>query len=1515
MTLGLVGGGFTIAGIKAAADIGQIRNTGMKTSIDLGDISGANVRNVFAAGDEGRLAQAFEAANTSMSRLGWRYMLKRAYEGALRQTRTVTDKQAEDIAKELADAGGKWSNARKIIKKYEHELGGVGTVYQKLRSLAYGTVEGRRMMDVSMLIKDVSSRYAGSQMHPGGTYWQDLFGGVAKEGVWETTAVDPRFTEAARRLTTATGVQFEAGVRLPNRPRYFQAGVQGNFPMNVPGVKGPIEMPFVEFRVGGSQSKTFLSIPYVPESLVKKGLSYVATDHRGMSFSAVPHFSIPTTGGNYKVVSSNQALNVFLFGSEEGPGVEGLAQKIANAQREGKNYRTVVNDFQTVIRSQFRSMSTAGERVMGLMHQESVVPMHWIMGGGWPGNDANIGLEDIEDYVKGMERSGIRLYSSGSPGPIASQMRLSLRDFDSEWEVFGANYPVERRFLQRFRPFEITPAASSTMRDNPILGMISRGAPITARGPYLDDVVRQGHEIPHLVTAFSLGGAKHLSPEEMVVFPEAGKMLETRTIDEYVVRTKGEFPRLGRMLEGGDIIGEDYKTGETILSKAKTGRVHERVIHATSYGNSTRLLVERVFPFQDKSKIFGPKAQLRAAPGTRAQVAEQEYPLLTAVQQKRMRAAGLRVGMFNRWVQKMEAIGSSELLKKNPAEVRKQMAEAMTLLATDKYRNPGLTLGMRGTAWSLDKFVTSSRFRRSKLERFAKATGKYGPEIAMLKQAIRWGMSPEEVGMMGGYFFQKMLGGGAGAAKTIRKAGISQKYVRGMQFATFAIGLPGMHAGDYPLYRPWKGGSVEPRALMEIMAQGWKAPSGANVGELLAGEISRKIVPRQSVEEMTLAAKIAGGERIPKDMKTISSVREAKALLGTEGFVFSPDEQMRKAGAAAFYVPKAGDPARGVVGASEMGFWTPEVGAEATPQSLRAKYSRYFNAIQRAVRSGKPEDLESVKVTQGALRSEIQKQLHVAYDLRGKVVGSVASPASRAVPPIGEPPMYQTYKNVDEFINASNKGQFTLHLGKETANEMWRNLEAAAASQEERAFIASQRKAFETGEEVAGWSLRHPTHRPQSLMPTKLALYRHADEGIFYTRSFMDYAGEALDVSLAHGQKLDFDWDVPIVSAITDHKVAKEVDSMLNTTRYKREYVEQVQRSEDLRRLAKQAAKGPDKEVARGIEGLRRLIGVKLSTGPLSKAVSDMRMVSAFAASEEEFKLASTLLAEMEEFGAIASKHGFAGGGVASRISNFVNDIGYKPNEEMLSAWTDLFGSRQLVTGQGITFDAEEWVQKFSKWKDISDSSGAFEAYKKTVRAAATIKGGGVLKEPTTKELAEVALAYESGDVGGAYGLLTKQMRKGAGSAIPQARTASLAAGRWARIGIQAIKKHWKYPAVGLAAAVGISYVTGRGDLDMPSAEGGHDQMATALASGSAPAEIALPNTMRPRVVTAGGGFSPTGFNMDVSQDLTGPEARDFMRFSSTMQGMGLSVNSVIRDDRGSITPQYIDKALEERYV
>ena len=162
------------------------------------------------------------------------------------------------------------------------------------------------------------------------------------------------------------------------------------------------------------------------------------------------------------------------------------------------------------------------------------------------------------------------------------------------------------------------------------------------------------------------------------------------------------------------------------------------------------------------------------------------------------------------------------------------------------------------------------------------------------------------------------------------------------------------------------------------------------------------------------------------------------------------------------------------------------------------------------------------------------------------------------------------------------------------------------------------------------------------------------------------------------------------------------------------------------------------------------------------------------------------------------------------------------------------------------------------------------------------------------------------GGKGALNALLAREMRMGPGSGLKRSRAVAEGLSNIGGFAIRSLKKHWKFPAIGTAAAVGIAAIGGGGgDIQMSD----HSERVTDLATGPGAPHISPPSMTPNRIVTSAGSSMPAGYQVRETDNYGTYGIRQL-----TQLGAELNSSVRIRDNRGSITPEYIDKVQRERY-
>jgi hypothetical protein len=1469
------------------------------------------------------LSEGFSALEDVMDTGGREEILRRAYERALYGAGTVADDERDKFVRELVSSSKTWEGAEAAIRIHEQKLGGMEGFYSALREISGGTVRGSRRKDVAQLIREMSDiepdefgrrgGYLRSAFEPGGQFWKDRFGLQVSQSVDEipmTSLGTSYINRATGPFATATGTEVDIGIRLSNREskRLFQVGQQGKFEFTFGSEK--LNLPYEEFRFG-SKKRWFLQ---APSAVQHRGFNFVAADHRGMAYASVPHFAVPEFDPSgkrvgYKKVSWNEGMQIALYGDEK-RGIEGLAEKLHKLHGDEKAMRDLTWEWNTKVRGLFhRVTGSQGNMTQALMHSESILPLDRMMAQ-ISGGKVDTSIEGLTDFYSQMKKSGFEVGPLAGADPMSQQYRVSLKDWSTRWDVFGEGYAVERKYAGRIKPFGMTTEAVEAMAQMPIGGVLPRGYGITQTALGRTEM----HKMPQAVAYLSLGQAKHFGEEEAVISKRLAPMMKMKDIRRLEVLAGSTQANKGEILKQGAVIGVDYRTGETILAKGAKGMVEQKIIDARQVGNIVRLEVETQLPLQDQMKIFGYKAQVHMARKDITKELVHEW------------GAGKAALRFQK---DLEFVGHADLMKKIPQEVNKQMAEASWLIMqkrlqeADVLRSGGkskvLRQRLRGLAgkktysykgglpkdyvnMDMLMYVRDQKYRDQVLRnrqksgvRLAKRLGLKGEQEALgvglelMRYAKKHGLDQDEMSLIGGAFYKQLVkasGDSTAASSLLKEVGLTTGDIAALEKAEGVLAMPTMHVGGYASFdHKWRRAGMDYRALNEIRAQKW-----GEAGELLVGEIARRVVPANDLIQMERAAMsiVGRSHELPEGIERINRIRDAKEALGQKDFLFDY-------GGKEVYVP--GPSAKG------MRQFAIEPG-EVASMELRGAYERYITAQQRLRdRPGEPAEAAAKEAFEN-LQRKVHKGWSAAGSLRGKVVGSAGPVARRWIPKDPTETLAREFKSIEEFVTAKDQ-VFTVGITKETGGKMFRDL-LSKASPEERAFLEAQEKAFLAGEKVTGFVWRHPTHRPQSLMPAWMQLVEGAGESARFQPITIKHGERVLDISLAQGMKLDYDFDHVQVGVIANEKVKVAQDTLLNSRRWREEFIEGTAIQHDLMKRVKDAAASEaiTDKTRQYIAGLQKLVGVKMETGIISDLVGEMRAATAFQTQGQEYKLISYMLAELEE-GPISSKHGLHVGEIKGHLKTFVRGEGTGIRSAMTEAWDKLFGEATFTAG-GIQYHRDKIIDQSAEAISAAEEAGHMAAFRNLARRGAKAQKG---KEWTKITMDQFARAIESaqGGRGDLNSALAREMRMGPGSGISQSRAISNSLGEVASTAKRAFKKHWKYPAIGGAIAFGISSLLGGGDLSIPSSD--HSQRVTELGQGPGVPHITPPSMTPNRIVTAGGGSMPVGYMMHTEADYSPQQIRQLGAYGHET---GSSVR--IKDDRGAITPEFIDKISRERY-
>jgi hypothetical protein len=1468
--------------------------------------------------------EAFDAADDIMGPGGKDELMSRAYNRALYGAGIVTDEDRRNIVEELVKSSRNWGTAKKAIEKYQPHLGGFEGIYSALREISGGTIKGYRRKEVGQLIRQLPSldpdppnvrkQYTISDFGKGGQFWRDRFGlkvdDLGQSRVLQKLPLNARVA-AEKHLTNSLGGKYKAvlGIRESNRPRLWQTGHEGIFKFPVPGDAQGVVLPYTEFRIMDpddfKKNKWFLQ---VPEAVQHRGSNFVAADHRGMSYASVPHFAVPIKGGaSYKKVSWNEGISIMLYGDESNK-IEGLAQKLHKLHGDSKAMRDLTWSWNTQIRGLFHQVTgSQANMTQSFMHSQSILPidklLNTIAGTGEPSS-----IEGLTNFYTKMKESGLDVGPLGGVDAMGDHYRIALKDWGKRWDIFGEGYSIERRYGSRVKPFVMTQESIAAMEQAPIGGILKRGYGITATAAAREEM----QKMPQVVAYLSIDEALDLSPEEAVISKKLAPMMKMTSSQKVEVLKGTTQASRSELLKKGAVIGVDYRTGKTILAEGIEGQVEQRIVSAGEIGDITRLEIETQLPLQDKMKMFGFKAQVHQATGGIENQLIKQY------------GAGAEALRFKKDI---EFIGQASLMKNIPQEINKQMAEATWLIMQKRlsdanllrsggkgkikrqeakkligqktytykgglpknYVNMDMWMYVRDQQYK-DKILKNRQIRGTRLAKRLGLKGEQealGVGLEMLKYAKKHNLDQKELGLIGGAFYKQLedtVSSDLDVNKLLKQVGLTEGDISALKSAKGVLAMPTMYVGDYASYtQKWGRAGMDYRALMELKAQRW-----GPTGEMLLQEIARRVIPTGSLEEMERAALSVVGKasELPEGIEKISKIAEAREAIGQKPFLF-------EYGGKEIYVPSSD--------VKGMGQFPAEVG-DIKSQDLRRAYEGYFKS-QEAVKSFPGPKTEAwAEKSFHDLQVEVHKQYIASGSLKGKVIGTSGPIAERRVLKQSEQQLSRTFSNIDEFLQ-DPKRVFTTGITRETGTKMFRDL-ISKGSPEEVKFLKAQQIAFLKGEKVSGFMWRHPTIGPQSLMPTWMELVEGKGESAQFYKLQLKHGERVLDVSQAAGMKLDYDFDHVQLGIIADEKVKVAIDGLLNSTKYKKGFIESLTIQHDIQARVKAAAIAGEvsENVPTYVKGLQRLIGVKMETGVISNLVGDMRAAAAFQAGGREFTIASHLFEQLEQ-GPISSKHGLLAGDVKKHLQEFVTGEGTGVRDAMRNAWDILFKEGEF-TADKIKYSREEFIDMTRRWVSDSKESGDLAAFRNIARAGAQAQEGKEWQKITTAGFARVIDQFQGGR-GDLNAALSRSIRMGPGSAISKSRAVVQRMGDIGQTALQAFKKHWKYPAIGTAVALGISSVLGGNDLEMPD----HSDKVTSLGQGPGVPRIAPPAMHPGRIVTSGGSGTPSGFGMHEESDYSSYGMRQLGQVAQE-----LNSDIRIRDNRGAITPEYIQKAQRERY-
>jgi hypothetical protein len=233
--------------------------------------------------------------------------------------------------------------------------------------------------------------------------------------------------------------------------------------------------------------------------------------------------------------------------------------------------------------------------------------------------------------------------------------------------------------------------------------------------------------------------------------------------------------------------------------------------------------------------------------------------------------------------------------------------------------------------------------------------------------------------------------------------------------------------------------------------------------------------------------------------------------------------------------------------------------------------------------------------------------------------------------------------------------------------------------------------------------------------------------------------------------------------------------------------------------------------------------------------------------------------------------------------------------------------TKKTFTVGGRELDRRQLSELLEGTIKTTAESGQLPIMRRFVKAKATAAKHGINIMVNESLLKEAVVKISEG-AGEPLAVLERAFAGGPGSGINQSRGAMTSLGELARTFASGAKKHWKYPALGIAAAAAASWALAPRDLKIPSA--GADRRLASNEAGNHPSSsIPAPDSWIPSIQS--GGLSPSmqSFEANVTGDYGIQGVR---RLSALASSLGSNIR--FSDNRGAITPEYIRKIEEERY-
>lgn len=613
---------------------------------------------------------------------------------------------------------------------------------------------------------------------------------------------------------------------------------------------------------------------------------------------------------------------------------------------------------------------------------------------------------------------------------------------------------------------------------------------------------------------------------------------------------------------------------------------------------------------------------------------------------------------------------------KNPAALAQQQMTAMQIMLASRADRAG-TMSTEAQAFmsSPAQFLEDTVFSNSKATTLAGLQDEV--QVALVKKAQSLGIS------RGGSEFGMIFGAmGKDVTEGLWKRGIlSDAEARAVMGSSHVVGMSAPSLGDLA----FEGGSGKMGTMdvagFRVLSQ--KGYTGADdLGARAALDIAERTMSPGAYDEIAKmhgsiiqadqgivnrAAGLIGGD----DATDLANY--AGDLVSEEGRWFSTGKAGKSAGIASkIYIP-------GTAGAEQL---LPSINT-ATGEVLESEVHRSLGSLKYAL--GKGDD-ELIRSAASDLAAASHSQYARATTARGKVAGSRVLTGQQ---------MTAAQQEVMGDV---------LGVSKQTGLGMFDEMIERAPSQR-RAFLESQRAAFEAGEAVTAVGWRHPNVGPESVQFLNMQAMDAAEDAIVYMPQKMgqmsiDGTKVTRDLSPLVGWKGDFDKDQFVISAIGQERVDQGARRALNNSvnaNYNKYLGRHYAMDEMISRHGDKA-----KSPMRGISALRqeaRAHGyVKMATGETNVALQKAKVAIAANAPEHYDELA-TAMWHLEETAAIGSKHGTLGGGdLYKQISSAIKD---QDEAKLAGVFETVFGKgeqtiKTVVGGEAtnVTMNPQRYAER-----------------------------------------------------------------------------------------------------------------------------------------------------------------------------------------------------------------------------